>query len=89
MISIHQFKRWQPDVQLDYLNSYGVALGISLVRKDMEVILFSLHDFYVRISYKRKTNKIKEVSCFRSMKKLEPFLDQVNIDEIIILLSYI
>jgi hypothetical protein len=82
MISIHQFKKWNEDVQLDYLNLYGTNLDISRFKGNIELVLYALHNFYVEVGFQRWTSDIRSISSFSATRKLEGYLKQINIDEI-------
>lgn len=85
MISVRQFNRSNIQFQSSYLNKHGECLNICLYKENSIVALFDLHGYYVEVYYDQETNMIKQVSCFKSLKKLEPFLKLINIDEIILL----
>lgn len=89
MISFSQFKQLSPDLQSNYLITEGVNLDLKLTKRNIEVALFAVHDFYAEVYFQHKTSEILRITCFRSLKKLNPYLSQIDIDDITILLSWI
>lgn len=87
MISFLQFNRRDIQSKSNYLNNHGVCLNMSIHRGVFIVTLFDLHGFYVEVCYEKETNMISRINSFASLKKLEPFLKQINIEEIILLLK--
>lgn len=88
MYSFHQFSRLPAEVQLDELNAAGVALDLAYSLQAAEAVLFAYDDFYVEMLVARHTDEILALKSFRSLKRLEPFLHQVDISEITVLLSW-
>lgn len=89
MITFRQFKKLSADLQSNYLITEGVNLDLKLSKKNIEVALFAIHDFYVEVYFQHKTSEILRIQSFRTLKKLEPYLSQIDIDDITILLSWI
>jgi hypothetical protein len=89
MISVHQFKHADIQSKSCYLNGNGVYLDICIHKDNAIVALYGLHGYYVEVCYEKESNMINKIKCFTSLKKLDPFLKQVNIDEIILLLKEI
>lgn len=87
MISLHRFMSLPLDVQVDEMSKYAVSLDLFQRSKGADIALFAMHDFYVELYVERISDEIIKVSAFDSMKKLENYLDQVNIDEISSLIS--
>ena len=87
MYTLHQFKGLANDAQLHQLNTDGVALDLAYTTQQTEAILFAYHDFYVEVIIALHSEDVLAIRCFKSVKKLEPFLAQIDIDEVNQLLS--
>jgi hypothetical protein len=87
MLSAHQFKQADIHFQISYVNNKGVCLNVCIHRGNVKVALYALDTFYVEVYYDVECNMINQVKCFTSLKKLEPYLGQINIDEITSLLK--
>ena len=88
MLTLHQFKRLCIDSKLILLDKHCIDLSLALFTKEEASLLFYLFDFYVKVVFKKASVQIKSVTCFKDVKKVEPFLEQVNIDDVTILLAY-
>jgi hypothetical protein len=88
MISIHQFKNLPLEEQIEQLNEYAISMDVYYCKNGAEVLLFALGNFYVEIYVRKNTDEIIRLRSFTSMKKLDVYLDQVDIEEITNLLSY-
>jgi len=88
MISIHEFKTLTLEEQVDQLNLYAVSLDIYNIRKGSEVVLFALNDFYVELYVEPLSDEIRKITCFKSTRKLQSYLHQVDIEEITDLLKF-
>lgn len=85
-LSIHQYKRLSIHKKYSILNVEGIDLLALFTRKQSKV-LFSLYHFYVEVVFDRFTNEIRSLTCFTNAHKIEPYLEQINIDDLTILLS--
>lgn len=86
-MTLHHFKNLEPASKLSYLEHYGVFLDLSRYYKNVEVVLYSLKNFYVEV-FITPYHEILNIRCFSNMQKLDAYLPQVNISEIEILLSF-
>ncbi|QEC57802.1 hypothetical protein FSB75_18465 [Flavisolibacter ginsenosidimutans] len=74
-------------VQLDQLNSQGIPLDLAWMQRATEAVLFAYGDFYVELVVEKFTDEIVSVKCFKNTKRLEPYLRQISLAEILPLLS--
>ena len=88
MYSFHLFKRLSDRVQIDELNQHGVPLNLDYRKGNAEAVLFAYHNFYVELLVDCRSDEILCVSCFRSLHRLTPYLQTIDISEITSLLSY-
>jgi hypothetical protein len=86
MIYLHEFRQLPVNKQYYILDKCGIELSALFTRKECKV-LFSLYNFYVEILYLRASSEIKSLYAFSDVDRLEPYLEQINIDGLTILLS--
>lgn len=82
MTTFGKFRILSFDSRINTLMEEAVTLDLFITSRYTEVALFALHDYYVELHVKRYTDIILAVKPFRSLKRLDAFLPQVNIDEI-------
>lgn len=87
MYSLRQFKRLPTSVQMAQLNRNGVPLDLAYQVKTVETVLFAYNDFYVELLVAAHTDEILCLKVFKSLRKLAPYLPQVDISSITALLS--
>jgi hypothetical protein len=88
MLSIHQFRRLSLNQKLITLDRKAIDLSVALVTGTESRMLFSLYGFYVEVIFIKASPQIKMVRSFSSTKYLNPYLEQINIDDLTILLSF-
>ena len=86
LLSIHQYKRLSFYKKYDLLSKEGIDL-LALFTQEESKMLFALFNFYVEVVFDSCTNDIKSLCSFSGTKKIEPYLSQINIDELTILLA--
>ncbi len=67
--------------QADYLWNNGTFLA-NRVNDGMKIQLHALSNFYVEVFYLSKENKIIELKPFKAVRCLEPYLDQIDINQL-------
>jgi hypothetical protein len=87
MYSFHRFKMLPAEVQIDQLYLHGIGLDLACCSKGTEAVLFAYHDFYVELTVAKYTDEILSIQCFHSTRKLVPYLHQIDITEITVLLA--
>jgi hypothetical protein len=87
MYSFQHFKRLLPERQLRQLSFHAVDLDLVRCNGSTEAVVFSYNDFYVELVMQKITDEIHSIHCFRSLRKLEPYLQQVDISGITALLA--
>jgi hypothetical protein len=87
MYSFHRFKVLPAEQQIEQLSLHGIALDLASSIKSAETVLFAYNDFYVELMVIKCTDEIHSLKCFKSTKRLEPYLHQVDITEITALLA--
>ncbi len=68
--------------QLDLLYKEGIFLG-KLRTFNQSRVLYFYADFYAEIIYTRYRQKVKLIRCFYCTHLLDPYLQQLKIEELI------
>lgn len=87
MTTFGKFRLLSFDSRINTLMEEAVSLDLFITGRYTEVALFAMHDYYVELHVKRYTDIILAVKAFRSVKKLDAYLPQVDIEEIKCLLA--
>ncbi|MDQ3278850.1 MAG: hypothetical protein M3Q06_11025 [Bacteroidota bacterium] len=82
MYSLCQFKKLSAERQIDELARHGIGLDLAYATKGAEAVLFAYYDFYVELVVEKFTDEILALHCFRSTKRLAPYLRQIDLSEI-------
>ena len=82
MYSFHQFKTLSGEIQVNELSLYGIGLDLACAVNGAEAALFAYNDFYVELVVETFTDDILALRCFRSTRKLDRYLKQIDISEI-------
>lgn len=65
--------------QLEHIQNDGVYIGKRWNKKN-SLLLYQVNDFYVEVNYLKYRCYVYRIRCFRSTMLLEPYLDQVDIE---------
>ena len=87
LYNFHFFKMLSAEKQLDELSQHGIPFDLEYSTNGAEAVLFGYHDFYVELVVEKYTDAILNTRCFRNLKKLAPYLPQIDISEITSLLA--
>ena len=87
MYSFHCFKGLGIELQMEALSLCGIPLDLACVIGSTEAVLFAYNDFYVELVVEKITDEIISLHCFKSIGKLSPYLHQIDIGEISVLLT--
>ena len=82
MYSFHLYKSFPAELQIQELSHHGIGLDLAYDTKGAEAVLFAYNDFYVELVVEKFNDEILSIKCFRSIKKLDPYLKQIDITEI-------
>lgn len=81
MINFFEFRFLPDEEQSDYILNEGKFL-CTLDLPEHKIGLYHLFDFYVEVYYHKPKNKIVKVKSFRSLEYLEPYLNQIALDDL-------
>lgn len=79
---ITEFMRLQEAQQVELLYSNAVYVGKRRERHAI-LVLYQLEGFYVEIHYLQYRLHIKRIHAFESVDLLEPYLEWVDVEELI------
>ena len=54
----------------------------NLKQEKFGLSLYRLFDFYAEVHLNNRTNKIEKVRTFKSLKALEPYLDNIDLEQL-------
>jgi hypothetical protein len=81
-MTIYEFHLLPYNDKVELLYTRGVYIGKRKAPKNIKV-LYQLDSFYVEIFYKKYRQFIDHLSYFNSADKLNPYLSQVDVGDII------
>ena len=60
-----------------------IATRASPGHSDVKILLYQLPKFYVEVFYQKERNQILRLLSFSSLDNLQPYLLDINIDEVV------
>lgn len=78
----HQFNYMQEQEQTTTIWEKGVFLA-ERIEGFHKIMLYQLEDFYVEVTHHTHFNVILKVSSFTNTDHLDPYLQDINIDELV------
>ena len=82
VMDFYKFRMLDKNEQIDLLYKEGIYIG-KLKEGNSIVVLYQLDSFYVKIFYQKYRCYVNRLYCFTSTALLEPFLDQVNVNDMV------
>jgi hypothetical protein len=82
IMTLFEFKALPRSSQIDAICDCGVRLA---AREELEynITLYQIEDFYVEIFYDRQLKQISYIKASNNTILLEPYLDSINIGELL------
>ncbi len=77
------FESMKPCEQLDLLQAEGVYIGKRKVRH-LSLLVYQLEDFYIELYYSHYRRTLKDVRCFTSTLDLDPYLEDILIEDVVL-----
>ncbi len=87
LLSFHQFKSLPSYVQITHLNESAIAMDVYFTTGKKDFVLFAYNGFYIELIVEALTDEIQQVRCFKNTRNLDPYLEQIDISEIALLLQ--
>jgi hypothetical protein len=81
-MNLYEFELLSEHEQVEVLYNKGVFLGKRKVG-EFSVVLYQVDAFYIEILYKKYRYYINRTRCFTSTKLLDPYLIQVDINDLV------
>ncbi|MGE5518958.1 MAG: hypothetical protein ACM3VS_03450 [Candidatus Dadabacteria bacterium] len=82
MITIYEYSLLEDQQQIDLLYREGAYLAKRRCG-NLQVILYQLDCFYIEVFYSKYRQVIKQLKCFQSTEHLGPYLEQVDIGDLV------
>jgi hypothetical protein len=83
MLSFDEYLELDEDLQTQLLSWDGVYLELIRGSRNLNVELYALYGFYVEIFFDKETEEPLYLKPFRNLKYLEPYLEMVDISDVI------
>ena len=81
-LTLNQFDTLCEEEKIILIDDHGVYLDVYRRSEGCKVGLFKLWGFYCEVWFQKKSNKMQKVKAFSNYKKLDLYLDQVDINAI-------
>ncbi len=81
-MNFYKFRLLKKSEQIDILYKDGIYIG-KRKKGNLIVLLYQLDSFYVKIIYQKYRCYISSLYCFTSTALLNPYLDQVNVEDMV------
>ncbi|MES2881505.1 MAG: hypothetical protein V4676_05105 [Bacteroidota bacterium] len=82
-MNLFDFKLLGDTEKLEILYRCGVYVG-KRRKEHKTVLLYQLEGFYVELFYQKHRCVVSHLYCFSSALRIDPYLDQVNVEAIIL-----
>lgn len=81
-MNFYEFRMLDKIDQIDLLYKDGIYIGKRREGKSI-VVLYQLNSFYVKVFYQKYRCYVRRLYCFTSTQLLNPYLDQVNVEDMV------
>lgn len=81
-MTLYEYHQLEEPEQVELLYKEGIYLG-KRKKSSLSAVLYQLDSFYVEVCYNRYRRLIREVRCFHSTEFLTPYLEQIDVEELI------
>jgi hypothetical protein len=81
-MNLFEFQLLEDPEKIDFIYKYGLYIGKRKKGKET-LILFQVESFYVELTYNRYRLFVKKFHCFSSTNNLDPYLDQIKIEDLL------
>jgi hypothetical protein len=76
------FQQLTFDEKVHTIYNHGVYIGKRKL-DGLTILLYQVAGFYVELVYKKYRNSILKLHCFDSTEFLNPYLDAINLEDIV------
>ena len=81
-MKMHDFQLLPEQAQIETLYQFGVYIG-KHKKSFSTILLFQLEGFYVEVFYRKYRSSVKHLHCFESTEFLEPYLEQIELENLV------
>jgi hypothetical protein len=82
-MTLYDFNILREADQYNELSKHGVMIA-ELMEEEYKIFLYQIHSFYVELYYNRVDKRVKRLVSFSSTDSLEVYLDQIEIDDLLV-----
>ena len=81
-MTVQDFQLLPQQEQVEILCKDGIYIG---KHKDANsiILLYQVDAFYVEVFYRKYRSHIKLLHCFESTEYLDPYLEQINVEDLV------
>ena len=81
-LTLYEFNSFTKNEKVKALCNHGAYLSERTV-ETLRIVLYQLSSFYVEVKYDTESNKIVEFQVFINTIMLEPYLEQIDISNLL------
>ena len=81
-MKIHDFQLLPEQDQIETLYQFGSYIGKRKQAFSI-ILLYQLEGFYVEVFYRKYRSQVKHLHCFESTELLDPYLEQINVENLV------
>ena len=81
-MKMHDFQLLPEQDQIEILYQFGVYIGKHKQPFSIN-LLYQLEGFYVEVFYRKYRSHVKHLHCFESTEFLEPYLEQIDVENLV------
>jgi hypothetical protein len=81
-MTLFEFEMLSDAEKIAFLYEEGTYIGKRSIHGSC-LLLFQLEGFYVEILYQKYRTLIKNIDCFTSTERIEPYLEQMNVENLV------
>lgn len=81
-MTMYDFQLLPEQQQIDMLYQFGVYIGKRKVKISI-ILLYQFESFYVEVFYRKYRSHVKHLHCFESTELLDPYLEQIDVENLV------
>ena len=87
-MSPNEFNLLDQNNKVKLIYRHGIYIGKERLNNNIISLYYQLNGFYVNLTYSTYRYTILEISLFRDPEPIYKFLDQINVDEVLHLITF-
>lgn len=81
-MTLYEYILLRPEEQANVTWKHGAFIAVA-DKGTLKVLLYQIDSFYVEVYYNCELGRIEEFRCFDSTDQLDPFLEAIDLSELI------